>query len=89
MQCPHVIKHLQSPCGCCIDCPSKIMMLVSEPTEEHLAQHRELEAGIVHSWDCEPPRGIKKIPVPELVINQELMKKLDTNNNIVTDEKEK
>ena len=71
-ECPHALKHLQASCGCCIDCPSKIMMLLSTPTEEHLARHREAEAGIIHPWD----EGITMIPVPELVINEKLLKRL-------------
>lgn len=69
-ECPHALKHLQAPCGCCVDHPSQVMMLVTEPTEEHLALHREAEAGIIHPYD----EGMVKIPIPQLVINEKLLK---------------
>jgi len=57
------LKFLEAPCGCIVDCPSKVILLVSEPTEEHMARHREFDAGIIHPWD----EHIKQIPVEKLV----------------------
>jgi len=63
------LQFLKAPCGCIIDCPSKAILLVTEPTEEHMAQHREYEAGIIHPW----MEGIQMIPVEKLVINPKLL----------------
>ncbi len=68
-ECQHVLKHLQAPCGCCVKWPH-VMMLVTEPTEAHLAVHRETEAGIIHSWD----EDMQKIQVSELIINEKLLR---------------
>lgn len=77
--CVHPIKHLQAPCGCCIDCPSKIMMLVTKPTEEHLSSHKEYDLGIRHTMDCPKIAKLypefKKISVPKLVVNEKLLKR--------------
>lgn len=65
VKCQHVIKHIQASCGCCIDCPSKITLILFQ-SDAHMAVHREYESGIIHNWDC----GIIKIPIPKLILNQ-------------------
>jgi len=69
--CGHPLKHLQAPCGCCATGGIGSMMYVlSEPTQQHLAEHLEWDSGIEHPWD----EKLKKIPVPELVLNEKLLK---------------
>jgi len=58
------IEFLKAPCGCAVDCPSKISLLFA-PSEKHMALHREYDAGIIHDWKC----GMVMIPVPKLVWN--------------------
>jgi len=68
------IQYLTAPCGCIINCPSKIILLLGA-SEEHLALHRELDVGIEHNLSCREP-AFKEIPLPQLVINEKLLKEL-------------
>jgi len=72
--CGHPLKHLQAPCGCCVTGSpgmiSPIMQVFREPTQQHLAEHLEWDNGIEHPYD----EGMIKIPVPQLVINEKLLK---------------
>lgn len=70
-ECQHVIKHLQAPCGCCVEGFRGVFYLLQEPTQQHLGQHLEWDNGIEHPWD----EGIEMIPVPELVVNEKLLRK--------------
>jgi hypothetical protein len=45
--------------------------MLLDPTEEHMAMHREVEAGIIHHLSCKMPE-FKEIPVPKLVLRDNL-----------------
>ena len=67
------INFITAPCGCVMDCPSKLHLMLGA-SEAHIAAHREHDAGIIHNIECREPR-LKKIPVPKLIINEEVLKK--------------
>lgn len=67
--CGHPLKHLQAPCSCCVTGFRGVIHLLSEPTQQHLAEHLEWDNGIEHPWD----EGMIKIPVPQLIINEKLL----------------
>lgn len=69
-ECKHVLRHLQAPCGCCVTCPSGVIHLFTPPTQKHLAEHLEWDNGIEHPWD----EKIEKIPVPKLVLREDLLR---------------
>jgi hypothetical protein len=62
------IPFLTAPCGCIMDTPSKLFLLLN-PTEKHRKLHEEFDAGIIHDWKC----GLKFIEVPQLVLNKEVI----------------
>ena len=63
------IQFIKAPCGCYVDCPSKVYLLFGS-SEKHKAEHREYDAGIIHSWDC----GMVMIKIPKLIINPKFLK---------------